>query len=102
MTIEALVDQNIVCKDCQTTFTFTASEQRFFADRNFTPPLRCKPCRDLRKMNRDGGGGGNPGLGFNSSAPKPTAAVEPPPAQRRASGRGGSPRRGGRRDDAWD
>lgn len=54
-------DQELSCKDCNNTFTFTAGEQQFFAERQFTPPVRCKPCRDIRKAQKEAGGGGNGG-----------------------------------------
>lgn len=45
-------DKTIACKDCGQEFTFTASEQEFFASKGFTnEPQRCKPCRDARKGN---------------------------------------------------
>lgn len=45
-------DKTITCKDCGQEFTFTASEQEFFAEKGFTnEPQRCKPCRDVRKGN---------------------------------------------------
>ena len=45
-------DKTIVCKDCSQEFTFTASEQEFFAEKGFTnEPQRCKPCRVARKGN---------------------------------------------------
>lgn len=43
-------DKIIVCKDCGQEFTFSASEQEFFAEKGFTnDPQRCKACRDARK-----------------------------------------------------
>jgi len=48
-------DKTIVCKDCGQEFTFTASEQEFFAEKGFTnEPQRCKSCRDARKGNTRG------------------------------------------------
>ncbi len=52
-------DKIIVCKDCGQEFTFTAREQEFFAEKGFTnEPQRCKSCRDARKQNSRGNGGG--------------------------------------------
>lgn len=51
-------DMEIICVDCKKPFVFEAGEQKFFAEKGFTPPKRCKPCRDERKANRNGGGGG--------------------------------------------
>lgn len=42
-------DIKIKCQDCGREFTFTVSEQRFYAEKNFTQPKRCKACRDARK-----------------------------------------------------
>lgn len=43
-------DKTITCKDCGSEFTFTASEQEFFAEKGFTnEPQRCKACRDAKK-----------------------------------------------------
>lgn len=47
-------DKTIVCKDCGQEFTFTASEQEFYAEKGFeNEPQRCKSCRDARKGNRN-------------------------------------------------
>ena len=44
-------DIRIKCKDCGQDFMFTASEQKFYQEKGFIPPKRCKSCRDKRKMN---------------------------------------------------
>ncbi len=50
-------DKTIVCKDCGQSFTFTASEQEFYAEKGFTnEPQRCKTCRTARKQNSSRGG----------------------------------------------
>ena len=50
-------DRDLNCADCQKTFTFTAGEQEFFARKGFREtPKRCKPCRDSRKVRRNGNG----------------------------------------------
>ncbi|MBI2906138.1 MAG: zinc-ribbon domain containing protein [Chloroflexi bacterium] len=57
-------DKTLTCRDCGTEFTFTASEQEFFAQKGFTnEPGRCPSCRAARKANRGEGGGGG---GFNA------------------------------------
>ena len=49
-------DKIIVCKDCGQNFTFTASEQEFYAEKGFSnEPQRCKACRTARKQNSRGG-----------------------------------------------
>ena len=53
-------DKEITCKDCNQSFVFTAGEQDFFQERGFSEPIRCKPCRDVRKSQKsDSGFGGN-------------------------------------------
>ncbi len=50
-------DKTIVCKDCGQSFTFTASEQEFYAEKGFTnEPQRCKSCRTARKQSSPRGG----------------------------------------------
>jgi len=52
-------DKSLPCADCGGTFTFTASEQEFFASKGYTnEPKRCPSCRQARKSERFGGGGG--------------------------------------------
>ncbi|HSK69244.1 MAG TPA: zinc-ribbon domain containing protein [Candidatus Limnocylindria bacterium] len=47
-------DKTLTCRDCGTQFSFTASEQAFFAEKGFTnQPGRCPSCR---ATNRNGGG----------------------------------------------
>ena len=49
-------DKTLVCKDCGQSFTFTASEQEFYAEKGFTnEPQRCKACRNARKNSSRGG-----------------------------------------------
>jgi len=46
-------DKSIQCSDCNTTFTFTAGEQEFFASKGFTnEPKRCPECRRANKARR--------------------------------------------------
>ena len=60
-------DKNLTCADCGQEFVFTASEQDFYAQRNFTEPRRCPSCRASRKAarNADTGGGYSSG-GYSS------------------------------------
>lgn len=53
-------DKTLTCRDCGNEFVFSASEQEFFAEREFTnDPSRCPECRAARKQNRGGGRGGS-------------------------------------------
>jgi CxxC-x17-CxxC domain-containing protein len=49
-------DKTLVCSDCGREFTFTASEQEFFAKKGFSDPSRCPDCRAARKASRESGG----------------------------------------------
>jgi hypothetical protein len=42
-------DMDIECKDCGRVFTFTATEQAFYAEKGITAPKRCRKCRSERK-----------------------------------------------------
>ena len=52
-------DKTLVCADCNQEFTFTASEQQFYADRQFSEPRRCSSCRAAKKAARGDTGGGS-------------------------------------------
>ncbi len=58
-------DKTLTCSDCSTSFTFSASEQEFFASKGFThEPGRCPNCREARKVQRGDGYGGGGGGGY--------------------------------------
>ena len=43
-------DKTLSCRDCGREFTFSASEQEFFAEKGFTnEPGRCPECRAAKK-----------------------------------------------------
>jgi CxxC-x17-CxxC domain-containing protein len=57
----AFEDKQLTCADCGASFTFTAAEQEFFQSKGYTnEPKRCPTCRQNRKAERMGGGGGRP------------------------------------------
>ncbi|HYN68851.1 MAG TPA: zinc-ribbon domain-containing protein, partial [Candidatus Eisenbacteria bacterium] len=59
-------DKTLVCADCRQEFVFTASEQQFYADRQFSEPRRCVTCRAARKAARnDDGYGQSSGGGYS-------------------------------------
>jgi len=60
-------DKALTCSDCSQEFTWTSSEQQFFADRGFTEPRRCSSCRAARKASRGDSGGGYSSGGYSSS-----------------------------------
>ena len=60
-------DKTLTCVDCNQEFSFTASEQQFYADRQFTEPRRCPSCRAAKKAQRGDSGGGSYSGGGRSS-----------------------------------
>ena len=56
-------DKVLTCADCNQEFTFTASEQEFYAERQFSEPRRCPSCRAARKAQR--GDAGQSGGGYS-------------------------------------
>lgn len=59
----AFQDQQLTCRDCGKEFTWTASEQEFYAQKGFqNAPVRCPDCRSAKKARmNEGRGGGNGG-----------------------------------------
>ena len=58
-------DKNLTCRDCGQEFTFTTSEQEFFAQKGFVnEPSRCPTCRSARKARNGGSTGYSSGSGF--------------------------------------
>jgi CxxC-x17-CxxC domain-containing protein len=52
MTLE---NKNLVCRDCEKTFVFSAGEQEFFNAKGLTnEPKRCSNCRILMRAQRNG------------------------------------------------
>ena len=42
-------DQRLTCVDCNEEFRWSAGEQAFYANNNFSPPKRCHSCRAAMK-----------------------------------------------------
>ena len=54
----SFVDKPLKCSDCGADFTFTASEQEFFAEKGYTnDPKRCQLCRATRKAQSNNSSG---------------------------------------------
>lgn len=47
-----LTDKTLTCFDCHKPYVFSARDQEFFAGKGWTPPKRCKPCREANKVLR--------------------------------------------------
>jgi hypothetical protein len=45
-------DKTLKCVDCGADFVFTERDQAFFAQKGFTEPKRCRPCRDVKKQSK--------------------------------------------------
>jgi hypothetical protein len=43
----------LICGDCGDRFTFSAAEQERYAEQRWTPPKRCKACRERRRRELD-------------------------------------------------
>lgn len=65
---EGFSNSILVCVDCGEEFVFTASAQKYFADRGFIdPPKRCKSCyNDFRKSEEE------------AEEPRSEATIRPP------------------------
>ena len=60
-------DKTLNCVDCGTEFSFTASDQQFYSDRQFSEPRRCPACRAAKKAARgESSGGYSNGGGYSS------------------------------------
>lgn len=46
-------DVKIKCQDCGRIFIFSANEQKFYEEKGFPPPKRCKSCRKARKSQQN-------------------------------------------------
>ena len=47
-------DKTLTCKECGVEFTFSASEQEFYAEKGFqNEPARCPECRQRRRRARN-------------------------------------------------
>ncbi len=122
-------DKTLTCSDCGQEFTFTASEQEFFAQKGFSTPGRCPSCRAARKAARQGGsaygGYGNSGssggygstrqmypavcaqcgketeVPFKPSGDRPVYCADCYRQQNPGRSSGGGSRGGYRRDSRW-
>jgi len=62
-------DKELKCVDCGKPFPFTEGEQKFYAEKQYTEPKRCKPCREAKKAEREQRQGA-------SAPPVPSAVVD--------------------------
>jgi hypothetical protein len=45
----------LTCCDCADSFQFSIGEQAWYSSQGYTPPKRCKKCREERRRQRDKG-----------------------------------------------
>ncbi len=66
-------DKTLTCRDCGQTFTWSAGEQEFYAQRGLTnEPGRCPDCRAQSRQRRDARPGAGAGArGGYDSGPAP-------------------------------
>ena len=43
-------EMKIQCQDCGDFFLFSAKEQRFYTQKGFSRPKRCKACREMHQV----------------------------------------------------
>ncbi len=59
-------DRTLTCVDCGASFTFTAEDQQYHAEKGYTnEPKRCPSCRSARRAGGGGGYGGGGGGGYS-------------------------------------
>lgn len=46
------MDKKIICKDCKKEFILSEGEQEFYKSKGFVEPIRCKECRQARKLSK--------------------------------------------------
>lgn len=71
---EGLQLSTIQCRErgCNNSFEFSDGEAKFYQEKGYTPPTRCKPCREARKREREGSA-------VQAANVAPIAAPLPPP-----------------------
>lgn len=47
------MDQEKKCVDCRALFIIEAGEKQWFKDKGLVEPRRCKPCRIIKKNDRN-------------------------------------------------
>ena len=61
-------DRQLTCVECGQSFTFSAEDQAYHAQKGYTnDPKRCPSCRELRRSERSYGGSSYGGGGYGRS-----------------------------------
>ena len=61
-------DKILSCVDCNQEFVFAATDQQFYAEKEFSEPRRCPSCRQARKAARGESGGYGGGSSYGGSS----------------------------------
>src|SRR4026209_415025 len=61
-------DKILSCVDCNQEFVFAATDQQFYAEKEFSEPRRCPSCRAARKAARGESGGYGGGSSYGGSS----------------------------------
>jgi uncharacterized membrane protein YgcG len=61
-------DKILSCVDCNQEFVFAATDQQFYAEKEFSEPRRCPSCRAARKAARGESGGYSSGSSYGGSS----------------------------------
>lgn len=78
ITLVSFSDKTLTCRDCGQPFVWTASEQEFYQSRGFeNEPVRCRECRNRRKMDRGTSTGSSSSYGGDRSASRGTREMFP-------------------------
>ena len=48
--MEELKDKTCICKDCHKKFVFVVQEQKYFGQKGYADPIRCKYCRRQKSI----------------------------------------------------
>jgi len=48
-------DKEIICKECGDKFILTVNDQKWYEEKGFNEPKRCKTCRHFRREKVIGG-----------------------------------------------
>ena len=64
-------DRTLSCVECNQSFTFSADDQAYHAEKGYTnEPKRCPSCRQAKRSQRNGDGFGGGGGGGFDRAPR--------------------------------
>jgi CxxC-x17-CxxC domain-containing protein len=70
-------DKTLTCIDCGGSFTFSADDQQYHAEKGYAnEPKRCPSCRSNRRSGGSGGGYGSSGGGYRAREMHPATCAQ--------------------------